>query len=454
MVLGRRNLLKLTAATLLGGAGAAAGVWLARPSSIPVTGHKPAVLTIGLYSWNEMTFMPSRIQWLGLSYARLGGVLSDDVMTLCAANGIEVLFTETQAQARTSFSSDQDFINAYLANIDTTLTRYGPRGTFWSENPALSYRPIGQLEVCNEPNFGYGFSGTTAEIAALYAKVLIAAYNHIKATWPDVMVVGFASGATSSAAPGFLAQAFDAVRAAGQADCFDVVSVHFYSLNTPPEQPITEEWGTWVAGKSLGMVRDLLAKLEITKPLWITEGGYQISHADGGAFTPTELDLAGNPVTVTPIDQAAYTIRMNMVAVRHGVPRVYHMSALDTDNYNSGWFSSAADHDPRPIAVAMRHLMRLTSGADELAIVLDGNDELPGRPYVYRFSTPRGEVTVAWSQTPTVVTVPIDAGVETVVTDMLGGRIGQVTDSSYRALLSAIPIFLYPLSEQTTAGSG
>ena len=79
--------------------------------------------------------------------------------------------------------TDEDFIAAYFAQIDAALSAYGPDGAFWKANPALPHKPITQIEVCNEPNFGYGFTGTAEEIG-LYTQVLIASYNHIKATWP------------------------------------------------------------------------------------------------------------------------------------------------------------------------------------------------------------------------------------------------------------------------------
>jgi hypothetical protein len=154
-----------------------------------------------------------------------------------------------------------------------------------------------------------------------------------------------------------------------------------------------------------------------------------------------------NPETVTPAQQAAYTIRMNMAAARCGINRVYHMSALDTDNVNSGWFGPDPNHDPRPVATAMRQVIRLLSGATYLEIVHDGGIASPGSPYAYRFSTPHGRVMVAWCQIPTNVTLPIDPSTQTVVTDMLGNTITTLRGGSYLASLSETPIFLHSSSE-------
>jgi hypothetical protein len=142
------------------------------------------------------------------------------------------------------------------------------------------------------------------------------------------------------------------------------------------------------------------------------------------------------------MQQAAYTIRMNMEAARLGVERVYHMSVFDTDNHNGGWFQSGPAHDPRPVAIAMRQLIQLLSGATHLEVVLSGEADPHEKPYAYRVTTPRGRVLVAWCQTPAAFKLPIDPDAQTVVTDMMGNTIAKVTDSYFTGQLSEDPIFL------------
>lgn len=437
MLLSRRRFLECTGATIM-----VAGT-IASACSRSASRKGDEIIKIGLYSWSELSWMPDRIDWLGLSYARIGGVMTDQIMTFCANHSIEVLFTLTPEAPRTSFTDDDAFINAYLAQIDSALTRYGPLGTFWKENTKLHYNPIAQIEICNEPNYGYGFTGTLVEKAALYAQVLIAAYNRIKADWHSVTVVGFSAGAASATAPGFIAAAFPALQKAGGVECFDVMSVHFYSGNKAPEQLITESWGTWVAAESLDKVRQMMKQFGIDKPLWITECGYTVSQAEGGKF-PDSLSDLGTPTFVASNQQAAYSIRMAMAAAREGVGRIYYMFVLDTDNFNCGWFDNGPEHDPRPVAVAMRHLNRLLRGASQLEIVSDGQSDARDNPYVYQFTTPSGPVVVAWCQTPTTFNISLDPHTETIVSDMLGTTISTLTDSKYVASLSEAPIFLYP----------
>lgn len=102
--------------------------------------------------------------------------------------------------------------------------------------------------------------------------------------------------------------------------------------------------------------------------------------------------------TVTPMQQAAYTVRVNMAAARYDIPRVYHMFVLDSDDYNGGWFGPGPGHEPRLVAVAMRQVIDLLAGATNLEMVLDGAQDKPTDPFAYRFTTPRGTVLVAWCQ--------------------------------------------------------
>lgn len=442
MTVGRREFLRCSGLTMLGAVIAVSSGCGSDPAAPPPTRAGQELMKVGLYTWDEISYLPKQIDWLDLTYARAGG-MSDQLMRFCVEKNIEVLVNVTPTADRTTFGTDAEFVSAYLTQVDVLLTRYGPRGTFWSENPTLRQSPVTQLEVCNEPNFGYGFGEGGNGVAPLYAQVLIASYDHVKARWPEVLVVGFAAGGASNAAPDFMSAAFEALRVAGNTNCFDVVSFHPYSSNKPPEEVIVEEWGSWSGRDSIDAIRQIMMEYGVTKPLWITEVGYQISRADGGQFTVDILDSAGQPETVTTAQQAAYTIRVNMAAARFDVPRVYHMFTVDSDNYNGGWFGAGPTHDARPVAVAMRQVIGLLDGADGLEVVLDGADGEPGSPFAYRFSTPRGSVLVAWCQVPGTFKLQLPAGAETVVTDMLGNQLTVTREGTLQAALSEAPIFLH-----------
>ncbi|WP_419230972.1 hypothetical protein [Gordonia sp. CPCC 205515] len=436
--------MKWTTLTVLGGTTIAlAGCGdSAAPNDQEPAGSKPGELfQIGLYSWNEIVDLPRQVNELGLTHYRIGGVMSDRVMTFCAENNIDVLLNFTPEVGRASAASDAAFIAAYLKQIDRTMDRFGPGGSFWTQNPTLPSHPIQTVEICNEPNFGYGFVGTKQQVADLYAQVLFASYDHIKSRWPTVTVVGFAAGGASAAAPGFLELTLAKLQSANRLDSFDVVAVHIYSDNVPPEQLVKETWGTWVAGESLEECVEVLLKFGVHKPIWVTEAGYQISQAQGGKFPPDRAAAHGNG-TVTLEQQAAYTVRLNMAAIRAGMARMYHMFMVDTDNYNGGWFDSSPQHGARPVAIAMRHLNESIGQATSMEIILDGRSDSPPGPFAYKFHTPDTVVTVAWSQIPQELKLPLSGGQQTVVTDMYGKAIATVNGDSYETRLTPNPLLL------------
>jgi hypothetical protein len=66
------------------------------------------------------------------------------------------------------------------------VLRYGPRGTFWTENPGLPKRPIRVWQIWNEPNFKY-FVGQPNP--AEYGKLVKLSSASIKAADPGAKVI-------------------------------------------------------------------------------------------------------------------------------------------------------------------------------------------------------------------------------------------------------------------------
>src|SRR5581483_11489873 len=66
----------------------------------------------------------------------------------------------------------------YGAYLTTLIGRYGPHGSFWSDHPTLSKRPIRMWEIWNEPDIvGYW---PTQPFAKTYVALLRAAHAAIK----------------------------------------------------------------------------------------------------------------------------------------------------------------------------------------------------------------------------------------------------------------------------------
>lgn len=75
---------------------------------------------------------------------------------------------------------------AWKQFVTQAVLRYGPNGTFWSENPTLPRRPIRMWQVWNEPNFKY-FVGRPNP--AEYGKLVVLSSSAIKAADPGAQVI-------------------------------------------------------------------------------------------------------------------------------------------------------------------------------------------------------------------------------------------------------------------------
>lgn len=415
------------------------------------------LLGVGLYAWGEPLLAPTKAPWLGCQYMKVVGIgagqaFTDAQMTYFANNNIEVmaLCGTATPDASYSTSTNSTFISNQLSYIGTLLSSYGPGGSFWSANPSIPYKPIAQVIPWQEYNFYWPNATGSSRVPAadLYAQFLIAAYNYVKASWPTVKVVGFGLGCASHQGPGILQAVMADLQTRGQVQAFDVLGIDMYSYNIKPEFTITESWGSWSVASDVQSFRSTLNSYGLnTVPIWTTETGYAIAQANGGRFAdPT----SGSGPGLTTAQQAAYTVRMNMLMARLGVERTYHMFFDDSDNYNGGWFDILNSYAARPVATTMRQFIQLTNGATKIEVVADGNDAVA--PFIYRVTTPLGTVMAAWSDIPMTFTIPLDARTTTTVTDLAGNSVATVNSGSYSASLTEAPIFL--ASTRATSSGG
>ncbi|HMJ72211.1 MAG TPA: glycosyl hydrolase [Solirubrobacterales bacterium] len=70
--------------------------------------------------------------------------------------------------------------------VTQAVLRYGPNGTFWSENPTLPQRPIRTWQIWNEPNFKYFVARPDP---AEYGKLVKLSNAAIKAVDPGAQVI-------------------------------------------------------------------------------------------------------------------------------------------------------------------------------------------------------------------------------------------------------------------------
>lgn len=366
--------------------GASDATLLVQPTAIPgklaITAQPfPALASItaraapdrpvyGLYIWkDEYAILRDEIRKVGWKQFRFGGPWDDATMRLVVEDDIEVMKT-LGGKKRNAFASDEEFLAAFLAGNDAFLTRYGPGGSFFAENPTLPVRPITAVEIWNEPNFQYMIPDRkpTAEVErereALYAKVLPAAYAAIKAKWPGVRVVGVSGGGASAGDLRFIANLWK-LEPERMPKSLDILSTHPYVDPVPPEADSLHSWGSYSIAKSLEIIRRTITSP--TLPVWYTELGWAVSQADGGHF-PTKPEA----VMVSPLLQAAYVCRSYALALRLGVGRVHIMFATDTDTYNAGFF--LRDNSWRPSARAVQTMIRVMPFPRLAGAINDGQD--------------------------------------------------------------------------------
>jgi hypothetical protein len=420
------------------------GNWEWSPVPLPPIGEivsrpTPDRPVYGLYCWeSEYREHHGFIRDIGWRNFRLSGPISDEVMKLYAEDGAEVMFTmaarrpfptaehpQGEWRNRRNYESDEAFVADYLGDVTKVLSRYGPGGTFWKENPGIPQRPLRHIEIFNEPNFWYldmaredtanhfppkdaaAREAQNAARQALYAKLLAAAYPHVKASWPDVNVVGFGAGGAAGADVPFVrgVHASDPAVAAS----YDILSTHPYVRPAPPEGDLIASFGKVSIGKGTAAIREIMAAAGTSaKPLWWTELNWTIFPEKGGAFDEVKLDPRRKSKDTTPDLQAAFLVRGYALALRLGVARLHYMSVVDTDNVNSGMIDATGKY--RPAAIAAKTMIATMPNPRLLGAVAENEDGI----YIYRFDpdfTREGDAEVVMAyrvQGPKTVSIPWD----------------------------------------------
>jgi hypothetical protein len=159
-----------------------------------------------------------------------------------------------------SAPANSDYFVSYATAL---VARYGPGGTFWSQNPNLTPQPIEGLEVWNEPDRTWAWLPGPDPVA--YARLYEATRHAAHAVDPGLQVIigGIAPSSTT-----FLEALYGAVGGAGQ---IDAVGVHPYA---------TESWQVVTGVSSIRAVMD--AHGDVNVPIDVTEFGW----STGGPGVP------------------------------------------------------------------------------------------------------------------------------------------------------------------------
>jgi hypothetical protein len=153
--------------------------------------------------------------------------------------------------------------NADFAALMTQLVgRYGPSGSFWTQNPTLEKAPIRKWQIWNEENAPWHWS--TKRWAPGYVKLLKAAYQSIKAIDKGATVVA----GSFVAAPNYSqwAGVRDLYKAGGKR-WTDEISVHPFTNNSKSVKGTVDQMITIVT-----LVRKAMRKAHAGRtPIIITE---------------------------------------------------------------------------------------------------------------------------------------------------------------------------------------
>jgi hypothetical protein len=188
--------------------------------------------------------------------------VTDGVVRRAAQHGIGVLPVVNYAPVwARAFPSRETSPPAnpgdYAAYLSALITRYGPNGTFWSENPTVPVRPVREWQIWNEPHLDTYWNAPLKSPWGHprgYGKLLRVAYRTVKSRDPGAKVV----------LAGITQKAWDEIaemyRDGGIKGAFDVASLQIF--------PQTVQR----AARAIDLFHSALRAFHDTrKPIYVTE---------------------------------------------------------------------------------------------------------------------------------------------------------------------------------------
>jgi len=158
---------------------------------------------------------------------------SDRQVGLAASAGLSVLPTVQFTPRWASPRPDRGDFGAYAPRkysyytsfLTALVRRYGPKGTYWTENPSVPKRPIREWQMWNEPSASYFIKGNYRKI---YPKLLKAGYKGVKKVdkRAKVVLAGLASFQQSTGRKTFSWGDHKAFYQRGIRKYYDVAAVH------------------------------------------------------------------------------------------------------------------------------------------------------------------------------------------------------------------------------------
>lgn len=236
----------------------------------------------------------------GYSFAQ-----TDALVRLAAEHNLSLLPTVMYAPTWAAISSAPGAPPRHPADYAAYLTaligRYGPGGSFWSDNPDLPAMPIRAWQVWNEENLGYQFSLHRGEdYGPIYARLLKVSYKAIKQADPGAQVV---LGGIANDTPAIIEHLYKS----GIHGYFDIVDIHPYTTTARGVYELTAETRAKMRANGDGR-----------KPIWVGELGLPASKGRDNSKNLVQTTDKGMAKFLT----GAYTELIHAIHSL-GVARVY-----------------------------------------------------------------------------------------------------------------------------------
>ncbi|WP_129672068.1 cellulase family glycosylhydrolase [Candidatus Chloroploca sp. Khr17] len=331
-----------------------------------------------------------------------------------------------------------EYFPAYAAFVEALVTRYRDQVQYWEFGNEPDIDPIllapDQIFGCwgdiRDPYYG----------GDRYGRMLKAVAPAVRRANPQAQIIlgGLLLDRPDTTDPtrGKPERFFEGVLRAGAADAFDIVAFHGYPSFTgryPLDHDIQANsvW-TPLGGVTLGkarFLREVMSRYGVDKPLWLNETSLLCTNCSDFLF-PT-----------FSIAQADHVVRVMARAAGNQIDMVAWYTLNGPGWRNSGLLD--AQNQPRPVFIAMQHMIQLTRGYQQVAIIDYGQPEvLEG----YRFTNGPREIDVLWSRSDETQTIRIPADQFVKATSLDGVELDeslmQRVGDEFQVTVGFTPIFI------------
>ena len=205
----------------------------------------------GLMQDSGVESVRALVSWANVETAKgvYNWTATDRAVGLYATHRLSVLATVQGTPRWASTRSDRgDYaiypprrLSDYQDFLRTLIARYGPKGAFWSANPAIPKRPIREWQIWNEPSASYFLN--VKNYRSYYPKMLKAGYKAVKKgdRKAKVVAAGLASFLQETGKKTYSWSDQAAFYKRGIRKYFDIAAIHPFNKTTKAYVDALEE---------------------------------------------------------------------------------------------------------------------------------------------------------------------------------------------------------------------